>query len=275
LNTKRGKTPITLTDWQELFWERKGSRLIEHSSGDICLRLVEASGYIAEAVRRNRFFLVIDELGAGLGRLLDTYNRVAYDEGCEHLFRISSDGFKGLEASVFNKFPRRCFLCGKAHCECNILFADTDERTDDDERKALQQASEALRLARLSEIPPKSLDEYEDMFARIYGQGHRYSNIDSINHHLMEEIGEIARAHRHLKESINNGFAFDEQKQQRISPEDCRQDFCSEIADVLSWVAALRRKAEYHIVRAIRDGEIPEVPKLSQSLATFLNNNPL
>ena len=268
------KAPVTLTDWQDLFWKRRGEKLLNYSTSEICLRLVEASGYIAEAVRRNKYYLIIDELGEGLGRLIDAYNRVSYDEKYKQVFLVNHNGFKGLEISVFNKFPRRCFYCGGVHCECHILFGDTDERTTEDERKAHLLANEALRLARLNEAPPKTLDEYDSMFARIYGQGHRYSNLDSINHHLMEEIGEIAKAHRHIVESVRNGSVYDEQKKQEISPEKCRDDFCSEIADALSWIVAIRRKSEYLIIKAIKDEDTkPDVPTLSQTLMAFLTQD--
>lgn len=274
MNAHTDSAPVTLTDWQDLFWKRRGGKLLNYSTSEICLRLVEASGYIAEAVRRNKYYLIIGELGKGLGRLLDVYNRVAYDENFKDLFKVNHNGFKGLEASIFDKFPKRCFYCGGVHCECHILFGDTDERTTEDEKKAHSLANEALRLARLNETPPKTLDEYDAMFARVYGQGHRYSDLDSINHHLMEEIGEIAKAHRHVMESVKNGIVFDEQKNQEISPDKCRDNFCSEIADALSWIVAIRRKSEYHILKAIKEGDRkPDVPKLSQTVAEFLNQD--
>lgn len=271
---KSYKTPETLFEWQEVFWECRGQKLLKYSTCEVCLSLVEASGYIAEAVRRDKYFLIIDELGKGLGKLIDLYNRFAYDEKYINLFKINQNGFKGLERFIFDKFPKRCFYCGGVHCECHILFGDTDERSNEDEKKARLLANEALRLARLNETPPKSLDEYDVMFSRIYGQGHRYSDLDSINHHLMEEIGEIAKAHRHLMECIRNGTVYNEQKDEELTPDQCRDNLCSEIADALSWIVAIRRKSEYHIVKATKgDDKIPSVPTLSQTLTNFLNSD--
>lgn len=265
MDSTNNKIPVTLTDWQILSWERNGPALLQHSTSDICLRLVEATGSVAEAVRRNRYHLIIDELAMGFRRLLDVYNRVAYDQELGRIFSVGSIGSMGLEASIFYKFPRRCFLCGAPHCECNVR-GDTDDRTKEDEKKFRELAAEALRIARINEKPPKTLDEFEEMFAHIYGQGHRYSNIDSINHHLMEEVGEVMTAHRNLKECAQAGFAFDEKENKKLNPSECWSNFCSEIADIVSWTTALRRKADFHITRAYGGSDTPVIPKLSQKL---------
>ena len=106
--------------------------------------------------------------------MLNLYNRVAHDKQHGHLFIQDGNDFKGLEASIFEKFPRRCSVCGAKHCECNIIFVGgTDERTREAENKAKEKAKNELSLARMVEKAPKTIDEYELMFADIYGQGHR------------------------------------------------------------------------------------------------------
>lgn len=256
--------PITLTDWQQKLFLQNSHAQMSLSISDVALFLSESSGDIMEDVRRNRYYSIIDQLGRCFRSLVWTYNRIAHDKEFEDLFNAKQNDFTSLEGYVFFKFPRRCFYCGSKRCECNIIFSgDSDERSKADENRARARAEKELNLARLKETPPRTLDEYETMFAGIYGQGHRYSSMDSIAAHLMEEISETTKAIRHLRGQFYDGEENVEELR-KLAPEILRNNFCSEVADVLSWIFALRRKSEYHIIRATKSGALrPEIPTLS------------
>ena len=78
-----------------------------------------------------------------------------------------------------------------------------------------------------------------------------YSTISDISAHLMEEISEVNDALCNLQDiDINHN-----NKKEKDSMEVRRDNFCSEIADVFSWIFALSRKSKYHIERSTPIGE--------------------
>ena len=215
-------------DWANTYNKLYGEKLMQLHPSEVFLRLSESGGIIAENVRRDRYQEVLSGLAVCIYSLVSVYNRIAYDPQFENLFM--SEESHGLNRSIFEKFPHRCPHCGGEHCICAIVYSDSENRTPEEKEAMKQEVQKILETARANEKPPERLDEFKDLFRGIYGQGHQYMTIDIICFHLLEEIGELAQALRNLTSC-----------QSASSIRVLRDEFMSEIADIVSWIFALWR----------------------------------
>ncbi len=251
-----GFEPKSFDDWAFIAREVSGEKFMKLHPSEVFLFLSESGGIIAENVRRNRYHEVLSNLGFCLYSLINMYNRIVYHPKFEEVFAPGE--FFGLDQFIFERFPRRCPYCGGDHCICAIKFSDSENRTLEEKRAMKEEVNKMLQIARVTEKPPERLDDFKALFKGIYGQGHQYMTIDNICFHLLEEIGELAQALRNLINGPPDSFR------------ELRDEFMSEIADIISWIFALWRKIEHHIRNACKDRMDREALNPSELLSSVI-----
>ncbi len=80
-----------------------------------------------------------------------------------------------IEGEVWQRFPGRCSYCGAVPCSCKRNKTTQRQKVVIDKKKQ-----------------PKTLEEYQEMFTRIYPPQKR--NLEHAGIHLAEELGEFSEA---------------------------------------------------------------------------------
>jgi len=163
----------------------------------------------------------------------------------ESLIRIAH-GYSDL---LWNKFPSLCPVCywrrakGNRTSEknpgfsepCDCFLHDVETRNQDQKRrhtKALRAFSRQHSLKK-----PQGIDQWQDMFARIFEANLRHLTLTSIAFHLLEEMGEVSDAMVRMYTYTEGDFVPGEPSWRQIWLED-------ELADVSSWLFALVKKLD-------------------------------
>jgi NTP pyrophosphatase (non-canonical NTP hydrolase) len=191
------RPPISLGQWQEKFRAMYGQRNAELnlSPSDIWLHLMEEAGELAADFRKEDYKKLWRDLPDVFAWLCAFANRT------ELL----------LEEVVWHKFPNVCPYCLKPEsCSC---IAENRSIMEDD---ALQQYRRKPY--------PETLDGWEEMFERIYGNVNTIQSSKGIGFHFMEEVSEVARELRREHHA----------------------ELKNELADVLAWLVAVYHRAQAH-----------------------------
>jgi len=179
--------PQTLREWQDMFKRLYGERNASLSCSEVWLHLMEEAGEVAKDLRYEDFIKLREDLADVFAWLCAFANRYGV----------------GLDEIVWNWYPNICPRCGKPKdCTCIVQWprpAKNLKRLEDYRR---QREKEAF-----------SLEEWQQMFTRIYGNVNRIVSRSAIGFHLMEELGEVAREIRvgnreKCKEELADVFAF-------------------------------------------------------------------
>lgn len=143
---------------------------------------------------------------------------------------------------IWNKYPELCPICfwrrfkssGKIEnilptaCDCLLYPVETRDKTQ--ERKQLSNLHKYADQH--SSNKPESVDQWQQMFRRIYEANLRHIDLEDIAFHLLEEVGEVSdamvRSYTYVAEEFIPGEPF----WRKTSLE-------SEIADVSSWMFTL------------------------------------
>lgn len=163
----------------------------------------------------------------------------------ESLIRIAH-GYSDL---LWNKYPGMCPVCywrrtkGDRSREkkpgfsepCDCLLHDVEARNQTQKRhytKALRAFSKDQRRNK-----PQGIDQWQDMFGRIFAANLRHLTLTNIAFHLLEEIGEVSDAIVRMYTYSEQDFVLGEPSWRQVWLED-------ELADVSSLLFALVEKLE-------------------------------
>jgi len=163
----------------------------------------------------------------------------------ESLIRIAH-GYSDL---LWNKYPDMCPVCywqrvkgdrGRENDHgfrepCDCLLHDVETRNQDQKHqhtKALRAFSRDQRQNK-----PLGIDQWQDMFARIFAANLRHLTLTNIAFHLLEEMGEVSDAMVRMYTYSEENFVLGEPSWRQVWLED-------ELADVSSWLFALVEKLD-------------------------------
>jgi NTP pyrophosphatase (non-canonical NTP hydrolase) len=163
----------------------------------------------------------------------------------ETLIRIAH-GYSDL---LWNKFPGLCPVCywrrakgnkirernARLRETCDCLLHDVETRNQNQKRqhtKALRAFSRDQRRNK-----PRGIDEWQDMFGRIFTANLRHLSLTSIAFHLLEEMGEVSDAMVRMYTYSKKNFVLGEPSWRQVWLED-------ELADVSSWLFTLVEKLD-------------------------------
>lgn len=185
-------------------------------------------------------FTVVDKLRGNLGDA-----KSSNETPQETIIRIEH-GYSDL---LWNKYPGVCPVCywrrsrGNRAREaadgfrrpCDCLMHDVERRNQSDKRRHVQTLREYA--SDCSGQRPTSIDEWQRMFASIYGANLRHLSMSDIAFHLLEEMGEVSDAMIRTYTYKEQEFIEGEPQWRQILLEE-------EFADVSSWLFALVEKAD-------------------------------
>lgn len=150
---------------------------------------------------------------------------------------------------IWNKYPGLCPVCYWRRTEgdrngengpgfsypCDCLLYDVERRNQNQKR----QHTKALRAFSKDESPkkPGGIDQWQDMFARIFSANLQHLTLPSIAFHLLEEMGEVSDAMVRMYTYREEDFVDGEPSWRQIWLED-------ELADVSSWLFTLVEKLD-------------------------------
>jgi len=216
-----------LDEWLQEFWYIYGHRDKKLSLDQMWMKAVEDSTKVGEGVRENRAEEVVEYLSKTFCWVVSFIARLFFDDDISNRFKISQvplSDYKidSLARLVFFKYPTICPRCLRGSCICPILPKAPD----------VCEAQDKLRPARTNNAVPRTMNEFGQMFARIYDTAHFIRSMDEICFHYLEEVGEVARAIRRLHaEDLALGETLAR-----------RQNLVEELADVVAWTFSLSRK---------------------------------
>jgi NTP pyrophosphatase (non-canonical NTP hydrolase) len=197
-----------LDEWVEYFDSIYGAKNKGASDQEIWLHAVEEVGELAEDFRKYQIHARPGSKGKMEGVLVNVPDTFAW------LCALTKKKRGSLQDMVWNKFPNMCTYC-RAEKDC-ICIAYSLKESDTERDKNLAQC----RQNRKDE--PKNMEQWQRMFHTIYGNVNHLQSLDQIAHHLMEEVGEVAKEIR-----LGRGPELQE-----------------EIADVFAWLIGIILKAE-------------------------------
>ena len=115
-------------------------------------------------------------------------------------------------------------------CLCLKYYPETEHRSYED-KKILKDNLLTYAMGKISS-KPTTLGQTESMFHKIYSSNTAIQTLESIGFHLLEEVGEMARAIMDLYTERNEDKTCEEKV----------MDLCDEIADTFSWICTLTAK---------------------------------
>lgn len=122
-----------------------------------------------------------------------------------------------LDDAMWNRFPYLCSYCGSCPCKCKVEKSETRKTPVGDNSKK-----------------PKTLEEYQQMFEKIYPADKR--TLEDAGIHLAEEIGE-------LNEAINT--------YQGTHQKEIFQDVIDEFADVISCMLSVANSLKISVAKEL------------------------
>lgn len=196
---KNIEKPESLKDWQKMFaniYGEKNKR--DYTSAELLLHIVEESAKVAEGLRKENNSEISDCLPQLFAWFFAFCNEMKID----------------LEKVVWHKYPGICPYCFKeSNCMCIT------------EEKKYHSPDELDNFRKQRNRVPLSLEDWQDMFRRIYGSINKTVWQKGVFLHFLEEIGEISKAFR-LRE---------------------KQNLQDEIADAFAWLMAFSNKLEFKL----------------------------
>ncbi|MBT9132758.1 MAG: hypothetical protein DDT33_01287 [Firmicutes bacterium] len=218
-------------------WEAEFSRIYKHvdirrSPPEMWLHLVEDATTVAECLRKDKYEKALRPLAHVFGWACSFVWRCRFESvlGCQIQ--------KPLSRIVWDKYPAHCSLCGQERCICSVRRHELEELSKEEKEKKLEEIEGALSVARhRTENMPKTLDEFTDMFRRIYKGAHYDLSVGAIAFHFMEEIGEVSTCIRLLMGNAPTAPASEVAKLQN--------ELERELADIVSWAMSLVSKLDY------------------------------
>lgn len=188
----------SLDQWVDMFSDIYGSRNRGQSDESLWLHVVEKTSRLAENLRKQHIPPRLNKKGKLAGVLVDIPDTFAWLSAFTS--RVGS-----LEEMTWSKYPGACPYClVEENCVC---LGGKPSLSDEEHETKLK----ALRENKIYQ--PKTLNAWQEMFGRIYGRANKIQSLDQVGFHLMEEVGEVAKAFRlqssqELKEELADVFAW-------------------------------------------------------------------
>ena len=161
----RKKMPITLRGWQRMFRDifyEKDKR--DYTAAEILEHVQEEASRIDKGIRKENWAEVIAAIPRFFCWLLSFFNMIGID----------------AEIAIWRKYQGRCPYCGvERNCGCIAL----DEKPDHPDKW----------VKSLVGTMPASLDDWQNMFFRIFGKINRLVWAMQVWLHVHEELGELSR----------------------------------------------------------------------------------
>jgi NTP pyrophosphatase (non-canonical NTP hydrolase) len=233
---KRNLKLLNLDEWVEMFARVKIGSWEDLDSASVWLRFVEnATTSIAELVRREQHHELIKSLGYAFGWLccfVKFYSKKHPKESFQFISPLSE--------MTWRKYPGVCYRCthkftkeeiGKKDYLACVCLATPQISVRE---KSLRE--KYLKSVRKTKHMPSTLDEWARMIRAIYGPNHRELGLSAICLHFLEEVGEVAKGLRALREL----GPLEDMKKRRAKIIELEE----EIADVFSWILGLLNKLD-------------------------------
>lgn len=177
--------PNSLSEWQRMFDEIYGAANRQLEPEVIWMKVVEELGEVATDLRKENYSALEKDLPDVFAWL------------CAFAERMS----RNVEDTVWAKYPGVCPYCLKP--EFCVCIGGTSRAFS--AARIRQQVANGRR--------PVTLGEWENMFNTIYGNVNTIVMTPAVGFHLLEEVGEVAKAlaspsHAGLDEGIADVFAW-------------------------------------------------------------------
>lgn len=189
---------FSLQQIQKMLWQIYHKRNLQlYSSAELLLHVFEEASVVAESFRKEDG----DETNTAIARLFGW------------LIAFINDQNVDWAKTAFWKYQGLCPYCGrKENCVCISV-----------------ETKPACWHRNPNGSMPKTLNEWQKMFDRIYGNVNKVAGRERCWLHVEEELGEISRAHRLNKRKLMLG----------------------EIADAFAWLVAFCNRSGINISHTI------------------------
>lgn len=213
---------------------------------DIWLHVVAHASLVGEAIRKLRYDEALNELAEVAVWVMNFVGK------CGNLDSSKIDGVFFLDADlsdiIWNKYPGICQYCLEPMCrQCWVgkeleqqqsgnqaQNGNTKPLTKQEKKDIRKKKAEGTRSSK-----PKSILAWEDAFRAVYQLNIFGSSIDGIAFHLLEEVGEVARA-------LTDMYTWQEESESKeTNAASARmEELKEELADVMSWTFTLTLKLQ-------------------------------
>jgi len=230
LNPKE-REKYSLDDWETEFDEIYGRIDQQRSLAEMWLLMMEDASQLAEAIRREKYSDALRKLSRVFGWTCSFVARCRASDLKDTPFYLE----KTLSEIVWQKYPYRCSLCGQERCICAVVRGELEELSPAEKKNREARVADTLAVARQrTELRPKTLDSFVNMFSQIYKGAHYNLPIEAILLHFLEEVGEVSSCIREIRE--NDGKKRNAELTANLE---------EEIADIISWTASGLSKLDY------------------------------
>lgn len=221
---------------------------------DVALHVLDHASKLGEAIRRRNVDLILEEMAETTNWLFGFVAKLHDDKtGWESRYDIPTE----FSRMIWDKYPDLCPQCferiyslnkGKKSAgdvvigikgKCKHCLSDyprVEERStgglSDPQKRQLTELSEKERrdyAQKTSMEIPKSLEEMEAMFHRIYESNTALATVEQIGFHILEEAGEMGRAVIDVYTDKSTNGLLDKE----------RENLCDEAAEVFAWLCSL------------------------------------
>lgn len=212
--------------WQDEFYSLYGHIDADLHLYDIMLQIVADASRIAEAMRRGEYSVALPYIPRVFSWLCSLTSKC----------RLNRDKFGDLSTGrrlseiIWEKYPNLCYFCAQPRCMCPAIHVDG--MTAEERSRQLGSVHVALEQARASRERPITLDEWVEMFERVYGAVNAARSSAEKTFHFLEEVGEVEIELRKADRILNGLPISGEERAKGIQLE-------PEIADVFSWLVSV------------------------------------
>lgn len=223
----------SLDEWVEEFYTIYKEKDRKRTVQEVWLHLVENASKVGECIRTDDLKTAFKEL-AHVFCWLSSFVAKCNDRDASNNIKKVYLLDKPLSEIVWNKYPNICYKCGHNPCICPVLSefpSDIDKRVEERRKQ--------------KHLMPKTLDEWIDMFKRIYEKAHTDLSIENICFHFLEEVGEVAREILKLSKFETKVEKNELSRKDGEELKKIKENLEKELADVFSWIASLISKLEF------------------------------
>ena len=241
---------LPLDDFVEAVAGIYAEKDIKRSVWDVWLHTVHHAASIGEEARKYKpgeklyveiadfsmwLFTFVGKIRGPLG------SQVKYQSEAESAIRTEVE-FSDL---IWNKYPRVCPVCFGRRLDHGVALPDAElantcdcplHPVEDRDPKRVRPHIDQLRLyadqLRREGHMPKSVDEWQKIFDKIFEANLRHLSLTSIAFHLLEEVGEVSDAMVRM-------YTYTELDFKAMEPTWHQYSLENEIADVCSWLFTL------------------------------------
>ena len=236
----------TLDEWQEAFYELYGHIDDKRSLDSIWRHAMMNSSKFSSDIRKHNFGLAFVHLAHILCwtfSFAERCKRSATLDGNENFSTKQT-----LADMVWEKYPAFCPYCETKPCSCATPGIV-------EHKPITKEIGKGDTINR-----PKTLNEWANMFDKIYGEAHSVIPLEALAFHLVEETGEVTGQIIRITEVINEATL-----------EEKKRELFREVADVFSWVSSVITKInKTHFYPAARHFEKEQkAPEGSIPVATL------